>query len=82
MGLNTKASRLILPVSLHRKARRKLAEIDFASSLDDLRYPGNRLHSLAGNRKGQVSVSINNQYRICFSWSAGEAINVEIIDYH
>ncbi len=81
-GLNTKAARIILPTILHPKARRKLAEIDFAKNTDDLRHPGNRFHILTGNRKGQISISINDQYRICFTWFEGDAINVEILDYH
>ena len=81
-GVNSKTSRTILPVSLHRKARRKIAEIDFAASLQDLRYPGNRLHVLTADRAGQYSVSINDQYRICFRWVEGEVFNVEIVDYH
>ncbi len=81
-GTNSKGSRLSLPVSLHRKAMRKIAEIDFAVSLQDLRYPGKRLHALSADRAGQFAVSINDQYRICFRWVDGEVFDVEIADYH
>ncbi len=54
-----------------------------AQSLDDLRIPpGNRLESLRGNRRGQYSIRINDQWRICFRWSAGDVFEVEIVDYH
>jgi len=64
-------------------AKRKLDQIDAATSLQDLaRLPGNRLEALAGDRKGQYSLRVNAQYRICFRWSDGEARDVEIVDYH
>lgn len=54
-----------------------------ATNLQDLRVPpGNRLESLRGNRKGQHSIRVNDQYRICFTWRAGDAYDVEIVDYH
>ncbi len=54
-----------------------------AQSLDDLRIPpGNRLEALRGNRSGQYSIRINDQWRICFRWSAGDVFEVEIVDYH
>ena len=57
--------------------------LDGASELDDLRIPpGNRLEKLRGNRLGQYSIRINDQYRICFPWRAGDAFEVEITDYH
>jgi proteic killer suppression protein len=63
--------------------RRKLAMLDVASRLDDLRVPpGNRLEKLKGNREGQYSIRINDQYRICFAWQDGDAYDVEIADYH
>lgn len=72
-----------LPVSLTRVALRKLAQLHFAASLDDLGAPpGNRLEALAGDRRGQHSIRINRQFRICFVWRAGNAYNVEIVDYH
>jgi proteic killer suppression protein len=66
-----------------RTARRKLAMIDAAPSLDALKVPpGNRLELLKGNRKGQYSIRINDQWRICFRWEDGNAWDVEIVDYH
>ena len=68
---------------IERVARRKLLLLHRAASLDDLRVPpGNRLEALKGNRKGQYSIRINDQLRICFTWSAGDAHEVEIVDYH
>lgn len=64
-------------------ARRKLLQIDAAPRLDDLRVPpGNRLEALAGDRKGQHSIRVNDQWRICFVWKADGVHNVEIVDYH
>ena len=64
-------------------ARRKLQVLDATRLLDDLREPhGNHLEALQGNRKGQHSIRVNDQYRICFSWQNGEAYDVEIVDYH
>ena len=64
-------------------AMRKLQQLHAAESLDFLRVPpGNRLEALAGNRKGQMSIRINDQWRICFVWRAGHAHAVEIVDYH
>ena len=74
--------RQALPNDLHKRARRLIAEIDFASALKDLSRPANRLHALAGDRDGQYSVSINAQFRICFGWKDGEVYEVEITDYH
>lgn len=72
-----------LPAEIHRRAKRKLLLIDAASSLDDLKIPpGNRLEPLSGNRTGQWSIRINQQWRICFEWHEGDAYNVEIVDYH
>ncbi len=66
-----------------RVAQRKLNVIRAASRLEDLATPGgNRLEALKGNRKGQHSIRINDQYRICFTWKEGAAYEVEIIDYH
>ena len=73
----------MLPTSLQRRALRKLVIIDAADSLQDLRVPpGNRLEKLSGNRKGQHSIRINEQFRICFTWRDGDAYEVEITDYH
>jgi len=64
-------------------ARRKLRQLEIAMRLDDLRVPpGNRLERLKGSRDGQVSIRINDQWRICFKWSSIGAEDVEIIDYH
>lgn len=64
-------------------ARRKLAQLDAAATLDFLRVPpGNRLEALKGNRSGQHSIRINDQFRICFVWKDSGAHNVEICDYH
>ncbi len=72
-----------LPPEIHRRAKRKLLLIDTAESLDDLKVPpGNRLESLSGDRTGQWSIRINQQWRICFEWREGDAYNVEIVDYH
>lgn len=72
-----------LPPQIQERARAKLLAIDAAQRLDDLRQPpGNRLEALAGNRKGQHSIRINDQWRICFVWRDGEAFDVEIVDYH
>jgi proteic killer suppression protein len=70
-------------LDVQRAASRKLAMLDAAESLDDLRVPpGNRLERLKGNRKGEYSIRVNDQWRICFTWSDGDAYNVEIADYH
>ena len=62
---------------------RKLLLVDAAESLDDLRVPpGNRLEKLAGDRAGQYSIRINDQYRVCFRWHGSDARDVEIVDYH
>ena len=64
-------------------ARRKLRQLDVAGSLDDLRIPpGNRLELLRGDRRGQHSIRINDQFRLCFHWLDGYADDVEIVDYH
>jgi toxin HigB-1 len=69
--------------SLRRVALRKLLLLDAAESLDDVRVPpGNRLEKLAGDREGQYSIRINNQWRVCFRWEDGDAHDVEIVDYH
>lgn len=66
-----------------RAALRKLAILDAAATLDDLRVPpGNRLEALRGNRRGQHSIRINDQWRICFVWKDGGAEDVQVVDYH
>ena len=72
-----------LPTQIQRAARRKLLLLHQARRLEDLRAPpGNRLEALKGDRNGQHSIRINNQWRICFRWEAGDAYGVEIVDYH
>ena len=72
-----------LPVPIQNRALRKLRLIHAAQTLEDLKAPpGNRLEFLSGDRKGQLSVRINDQWRICFVWDNGDAENVEIVDYH
>lgn len=71
------------PPDIARTAKRRLLMLHAAISLEDLRVPpGNRLHALSGDRKGQWSISINDQWRICFEWRSGNAVNVKITDYH
>ncbi len=72
-----------LPPDIQKTARRKLLYLDDAEDLRDLLAPpGNRLEALHGMREGQYSIRINAQWRICFSWTAGHAHSVEIVDYH
>ncbi|WP_455272362.1 type II toxin-antitoxin system RelE/ParE family toxin [Rhizobium herbae] len=72
-----------LPGEIQTIALRKLRLINAANSVNDLRIPpGNRLEMLKGNRSGQYSIRINDQWRICFTWQEGEANDVEITDYH
>ena len=69
--------------AIEQVARRKLRQIDSATELRDLAAPpGNRLEPLHGDRKGQHSVRINDQWRVCFTWRDGNAYEVEIVDYH
>ena len=69
--------------NIERVARRKLLYLNQARTLDDLKVPpGNHLEALKGDRKGQHSIRINDQYRLCYVWRDGEAIEVEITDYH
>jgi proteic killer suppression protein len=82
-GVNSKAARRALPVILHEMARARLAFLAASQSLDDLRSrPGLNLHALQRERHGQQAIRINDQYRICFVWSRGDAEEVEIADYH
>jgi len=70
-------------LDLQRAARRKLAMLDAADDLKDLRAPpGNRLEKLSGRRVGQYSIRINDPWRLCFEWRQGDAYQVEIVDYH
>lgn len=71
------------PKAIQRTARRKLLYLDDAEDMRDLlALPGNRLEKLKGDRAGQHSIRINDQWRICFKWSANKAKDVEIVDYH
>ena len=82
-GDNTKEARRVCPRPLWQLAARKLDQLDSVHSLEALRIPpGNRLESLKGERKGQYSIRINDQYRICFVWAEAEPDEVEIVDYH
>jgi proteic killer suppression protein len=66
-----------------RVAQRKLRQLDVADQLRDLvAFPGNRLEALKGDRKGQYSIRVNDQWRVCFRWKNGDAFDVEITDYH
>jgi len=72
-----------LPADILRRAIRRLEYIDLAVCIDDLKVPlSNRLHPLKGDRKGEYSISINEQWRICFRFINGDAYDVEITDYH
>ncbi len=82
-GVNSAAARKSCPQSLWGIARRKLDQLDSAEQLADLRVPpGNRLEGLRGDRAGQYSIRVNDQYRLCFRWSAEGPEDVEIVDYH
>ncbi len=82
-GINSRAARKILPSELKQIALRKLYFLDHAINLTDLRVPpGNKLERLHGNREGQHSIRINEQYRICFIWTQQGPKQVEIVDYH
>jgi proteic killer suppression protein len=70
-------------VNIEAVARRKLVQLHAAATLDFLRVPpGNRLEALKGDRAGQHSIRVNDQFRVCFTWLDGDAYNVEIVDYH
>jgi len=82
-GRATKEALRTLPKDLHRKAQIKLARLGAVTSMQDLQeIRGNRFEKLKGKRKGQSSIRINNQYRICFKWEMENAVDVEIVDYH
>lgn len=71
------------PADIQNRAVKKMNLLDTALVLDDLRvFPANRLETLSGNRKGQMSIRINDQWRICFVWNNGDVEKVEIVDYH
>lgn len=72
-----------LPRDIQDRALRKLRQLDAAQTTDDLRIPpSNRLEMLRGNREGQMSIRVNDQWRICFRWHDTDAFEVEIVDYH
>jgi len=82
-GRASKEARKICPQNLWAIAARKLDRLDSVMALDELRVPpGNRLELLSADRKGQYSIRINNQYRICFKWTETGPTDVEITDYH
>jgi proteic killer suppression protein len=77
------AAFIAILIDILRTARRKLLYLHRARTLNDLKQPpGNRLEALKGNRKGQHSIRINDQWRICFKWSDSDVYDVEIVDYH
>ena len=72
-----------LPPGIQRRAMMRLTQLNGASEIEDLKLPpSNRLEQLKGDRKGQFSIRINQQYRVCFTWKNGNAHDVEIVDYH
>ena len=82
-GINSRDARKTCPEVLWRVAARKLDQMDSVESVKDLRIPpGNHLEELSGDRKGQYSIRINDQYRICFIWTTTGPDQVEIVDYH
>ena len=82
-GKNTPAARRTLPENVWRIAARKLDQLDSVTGLQELRIPpGNRLEALSGERTDQYSIRINDQYRICFTWTEHGPDKIEIVDYH
>jgi len=82
-GRGTREAFRALPKELHRKGQIKLARLGAVTSIQDLQeIRGNRFEKLKGKRKGQDSIRINDQYRICFKWKKENAVDVEIVDYH
>lgn len=82
-GMNSREARKACPRNLWRIATRKLDQLDSVQNIEELRIPpGNRLEALSGNRKGQFSIRINEQYRICFVWGEKGPSNIEVTDYH
>ena len=91
LGWKTKIAREVFegrtpkgfPADLVKSARRRLAQLNAAQTIDDLRAPpGNLLHVLTADRQGQWSISVNDQFRICFIWTANGPDDVEFVDYH
>ncbi len=82
-GENTRAARRLCPEVVWKVARRKLDQLDSVNELADLRVPpGNRLEALTGDRQGQWSIRINDQFRLCFVWTGQGPADVDIVDYH
>jgi proteic killer suppression protein len=82
-GINSPVARRTCPENLWKIAARRLDQLDSISALQELRIPpGNQLEKLGGDRKGQYSIRINDQYRICFIWTKQGPDQVEIVDYH
>ena len=82
-GIDSHHARKACPQKVWKVAARKLDQLDSVTQLDDLRKPpGNRLEALIGNRKGQYSIRINGQFRICFKWGDTGPFDVEVADYH
>lgn len=82
-GVSSVASRKVVPAALRQRALDKLTLLASAVALRDLRIPpGNRLEALKGDRAGQYSIRINDQYRVCFTWSDAGPVDVGIVDYH
>jgi toxin HigB-1 len=82
-GIDSKIARKTCPQSLWKVAFRKLDQLDSVTTLEELKIPpGNNLEALKGDRKGQYSIRINDQYRICFVWKPAGPDDVEIVDYH
>ena len=82
-GVNSKVARKLLPRNLWKVAFRKLDQLDSVERITDLRIPpSNQFEALKGDRRGQYSIRINRQYRICFSWTEIGPVDVEIVDYH
>ncbi len=82
-GVGSKLARKACPQTIWRVAARKLDQLDSVVALEELRIPpGNRLEALSGNRKGEFSIRINEQYRICFKWDESGPYDVEVTDYH
>jgi len=81
-GEDTRAARRRLPPNLHEKGAGTLDRLNSAVSLQSLSLPGLRLEKLKGDRSGQYSIRINDQFRVCFRWTEAGAEDVEIVDYH
>jgi toxin HigB-1 len=82
-GIDSKSARKTCPQSLGKVAIRKLDQLDSVTTLEELKIPpGNNLEALKGERKGQYSIRMNDQYRICFVWKPAGPDDVEIVDYH